>query len=97
MESSYSTLDVTMQDSLLRHYTAPPGPARTLLDNYYSALTTDLPEALSPLFPLLLSVEVQPNSSHASVWCSMLQIVRRAGGFSWCLCVKRLQVYSHNV
>lgn len=46
MESSYSTLEVTLQESLLRHYTAPPGPARTLLDNYYSALDTDLPQAL---------------------------------------------------
>ena len=46
MESSYSTLDVTLQGSLLRHCTLPPGPARTSLDNYYSELTTDVPEAL---------------------------------------------------
>lgn len=48
MESSYSALDVTLQDSRLRHQTEPSGPAGTLLDNYNSALTTVLPQAPAP-------------------------------------------------
>lgn len=46
VKSSYSTLDVTLWYSPLRHYAAPPGPGRSLSDNYYSALTTDPAQAI---------------------------------------------------
>lgn len=64
MESSYSTLDVTLQDSRLRHQTEPSGPAGTLLDNYNSALTTALPQAPVPPPP---SSSLHPSLCPGSV------------------------------
>lgn len=85
VKSSYSTLDVTLQDSLLKHYTVPPGPARTLLDNYYLAMTTELPEALilhQSSSSRSLSLRKFSQISHMQVSGVQLQAVRRAGGFS---------------
>ena len=72
VESSYSTLDVTQQDSPVRHYAEPPGPARTLLDNYYSALTADLPEALHSSSALFFPPRVRSAVFLiAGVWSKM--------------------------